>query len=47
MRLGGINQVRVRQMIREGALYAVRIENRWKIPIFSSTATDSSRTSAW
>ena len=33
-RLGGITQVRVRQMIREGALYAVRIENRWKIPVF-------------
>ena len=33
-RLGGITQVRVRQMIREGALYAVRIENRWKIPLF-------------
>ena len=33
-RLGGITQVRVRQMIRQGALYAVRIENRWKIPGF-------------
>ena len=33
-RLGGITQVRVRQMIREGALYAVRIENRWRIPVF-------------
>ncbi len=32
-RLGGITSVRVRQMIRERALYAVRIDGRWKIPI--------------
>lgn len=33
-RLGGITQARVRQMIREGALYAVRVGGRWKIPVF-------------
>ena len=33
-RLGGITQVRVRQMIREGTLYAVRVDSRWKIPAF-------------
>lgn len=33
-RLGGITQARVRQMIREGALYAVRVDGRWKIPVF-------------
>ncbi len=32
--LGGITQVRVRQMIGEGALYAVRVGGRWKIPVF-------------
>lgn len=33
-RLRGVTAVRVRQMIREGALYAIRIEGRWKIPVF-------------
>lgn len=33
-RLGGITQARVRQMIREGALYAVQVDGRWKIPVF-------------
>ena len=33
-RLGGITQVRVRQMIRDGALYAVRVDGRWKIPLY-------------
>ena len=33
-RLRGITPVRVRQMIRAGTLYAIRIEGRWKIPIF-------------
>ncbi|MGI9301866.1 MAG: helix-turn-helix domain-containing protein [Gammaproteobacteria bacterium] len=33
-RLGGVTPVRVRQMIREGILYAIRIESRWKIPVF-------------
>ena len=33
-RLGGITQARVRQMIREGALYAVQVDGRWKIPLF-------------
>ena len=33
-RLGGVTAVRVRQMIRERALYALRLEGRWKIPIF-------------
>ena len=33
-RLGGITQVRVRQMIREGTLYAVQVDGRWKIPVF-------------
>lgn len=32
--LRGVTPVRVRQMIREGTLYAIRIEGRWKIPIF-------------
>lgn len=32
--LGGVTPVRVRQMIREGALYAIRVEGRWKIPVF-------------
>lgn len=32
-RLGGITSVRVRQMIRERTLYAVRVDGRWKIPI--------------
>ena len=33
-RLGGITQVRVRQMIREGTLYAVQVDGRWTIPVF-------------
>ena len=33
-RLGGVTAVRVRQMIRERSLYAVRLEGRWRIPIF-------------
>ena len=33
-RLGGITSVRVRQMIRERSLYALRLEGRWKIPVF-------------
>ncbi len=33
-RLRGVTPVRVRQMIRDGVLYAIRIEGRWKIPIF-------------
>jgi hypothetical protein len=33
-RLRGVTAVRVRQMIREGTLYGIRIEGRWKIPIF-------------
>lgn len=33
-RLRGVTAVRVRQMIREGTLFAIRIEGRWKIPIF-------------
>ena len=33
-RLGGITAVRVRQMIRERSLYALRLEVRWKIPVF-------------
>lgn len=33
-RLGGITPVRVRQMIREGTVYAIRIEGRWRIPVF-------------
>ena len=33
-RLGGITAARVRQMIRERSLYALRLEGRWKIPIF-------------
>lgn len=32
-RLGGITSVRVRQMIRERTLYAVRVDGRWKIPV--------------
>ena len=32
--LGGVTAVRVRQMIREGTLYATQIERRWKIPAF-------------
>ena len=46
-RLGGITQVRVRQMIREGALYAVRIENRWRIPVFQLDRDGLVRTWAW
>ena len=33
-RLGGVTQVRVRQLIADGTLYAVRIDGRWKIPVF-------------
>ena len=33
-RLGGVTQVRVRQLIRDGALYAIRVDGRWKIPVF-------------
>ena len=33
-RLGGVTAVRVRQMIRERSLYALRLEGRWKIPLF-------------
>lgn len=36
--LGGLTAVRVRQMIREGTLYAIRIERRWKIPAFQFEA---------
>lgn len=33
-RLGGVTAVRVRQLIRERSLYALRLEGRWKIPVF-------------
>ena len=33
-RLGGVTAVRVRQMIRERSLHALRLEARWKIPGF-------------
>ena len=33
-RLGGITAVRVRQMIRERSLFALRLEARWRIPGF-------------
>ena len=33
-RLGGVTAVRVRQMIRERTLCALRLEGRWKIPVF-------------
>ena len=33
-RLGGVTAVRVRQMIRERTVYALRLEGRWKIPLF-------------
>ena len=33
-RLGGVTAVRVRQMIRERTLYALRLEGRWSIPVF-------------
>ena len=33
-RLHDVTAVRVRQLIREGTLFAIRIEGRWKIPIF-------------
>ena len=33
-RLGGVTAVRVRQMIGERALYALRLEGRWRIPVF-------------
>ena len=33
-RLSGVTAVRVRQMIRERSLYALRLEGRWRIPIF-------------
>ena len=32
--LGGVTAVRVRQLIRERALYALRLDGRWKIPVF-------------
>ena len=33
-RLGGVTAVRVRQMIRERTLYALRLGGRWKVPLF-------------
>ena len=30
----GVTPVRVRQMIREQSLYAIRIEGRWHVPLF-------------
>ena len=33
-RLRGVTAVRVRQMIGDGTLYAVRIDGRWRIPEF-------------
>ena len=33
-RLGGVTAVRVRQMIGDGTLYAIRIDGRWQIPEF-------------
>ena len=33
-RLEGVTAVRVRQMIRERSLHALRLEGRWKIPVF-------------
>ena len=33
-RLGGVTPVRVRQIIADGTLYAVRIDGRWKVPVF-------------
>ena len=33
-RLRDVTAVRARQMIREGTLYACRIESRWRIPAF-------------
>jgi len=33
-RLGGVTAVRARQLIRERSLYALRLEGRWKIPVF-------------
>jgi len=33
-RLRGVTPVRVRQMIGDGTLYAVRIDGRWRIPEF-------------
>lgn len=33
-RLRAVTAVRVRQMIREGTLYAIQIDGRWKIPTF-------------
>lgn len=33
-RLGGVTAVRVRQMIGERSLYALRLEGRWRIPVF-------------
>ena len=38
-RLGGVTAVRVRQMIGEGSLYALRLEGRWKIPVFQFQET--------
>ena len=34
VRLGDVTAVRVQQMIRERTLYALRLEGRWKIPVF-------------
>ena len=34
VRLGGVTAVRVRQMIRNRSLFALRLEGRWKIPVF-------------
>ena len=33
-RLGGVTAVRVRQLIRERSLHALRLEGRWNIPVF-------------
>jgi hypothetical protein len=33
-RLDNVSAVWIRQKIRDGALYAVRVDNRWKIPAF-------------
>ena len=33
-RLGGVTAVRVRQMIGERSLHALRLEGRWRIPVF-------------
>lgn len=33
-RLGGVTAVRVRQLIGDRSLFALRLEGRWKIPVF-------------